>query len=106
LVTLDFSACKCVDQVFGEMRTKMEWPSWYGQNLDALWDILCGMPYKGDGFTILRPRRFTGTPDGMDDRFTEYVDKICAVFQEAQSEAELTVQIKYTDNEPEYERIK
>jgi len=100
-VTLDFSACKYVGELFGEMRTKMEWESWYGENLDALWDILSGMPHKGDDFTILRPRSFTGIPYGKDAAFTEYVDKICSIFQEAQEEGILTVRFEYTEDRAE-----
>lgn len=66
--------------------------------MSALWDILWGMPYKGDGFTILRPRQFYHIPYGQDAQFTEYVDKICASFQRAQQEGVLTVTIQYTDN--------
>lgn len=100
-VTIDFSKCKYMSELFKEMRTKMEWDSWYGQNLDALWDILRGMTYKGDDFTIIRPRYFTGIPHGENAAFTDYVDKICSIFQKAQEQSILTVQFKYTDNETE-----
>ena len=100
-VTIDFSKYKYISELFKEMRTKMEWDSWYGQNLDALWDILRGMPYKGDDFTIIRPRYFTGIPHGENAAFTDHVDKICSIFQKAQEQSILTVQFKYTDNEIE-----
>lgn len=98
-VTLDFTGCKYIGEVFLEMRTKMEWADYFGENLDALWDILRGMPYKGDDFTIIRPRYFTGVAYGEDAGFTEYVDKICSIFQEAESKGYITVKIEYTDEE-------
>ena len=70
--------------VYEEMRRKMEWEDWYGANLDALWDILTGLPYRGDDFVILRPRHYHGIPYGQDDAFTSAVDEICAVFVQAQ----------------------
>ena len=102
-VTLDFTDCKYIGEVFLEMRTKMEWDDDFGENLSALWDILSAMPYKGDDFTIIRPRWFTGIPYGDNTGFTEYVDKICSIFQRAaaQDYLALTVQIVYTDGKPD-----
>ena len=99
-VTLDFTTQKYIYYIYQEMRKKMEWEDNYGENLDALWDILRGMPHKGDDFLILRPVRYTGIPYGDNNAFTEYVDSICDVFQEAQEKGYLTVKIQYTDNEP------
>lgn len=100
-VTLNFTSCKYMSELFKEMRTKMEWDDDLGENLSALWDILRGMPYKGDNFTIIRPRNFTGIPHGENIAFTNYVDKICSIFQRAQNRNILTVQIEYTDNKTE-----
>ena len=100
-VTLDFTACKYIGELFHEMRTKMEWDDDFGENLSALWDILWGMPYKGDDFTIIRPRWFTGIPHGQNVGLTEYVDKICSIFQRAEAQGILSVQIDYIDGKPE-----
>lgn len=96
-VTLDFTGCKYIGELFREMRTKMEWDDDLGENLSALWDILWGMPYRGDDFTIIRPRWFTGISHGQNASFTEYVDKICSIFQRAESQGILTARIEYTD---------
>lgn len=96
-VTLDFTDCKYIGELFLEMRTRMEWDDDLGENLSALWDILRGMPYKGDDFTIIRPRWFTGIPHGQNASFTEYVDKICSIFQRAENQGILTARIEYTD---------
>ena len=98
-VTLDFNSQKYIYYIYQEMREKMEWEDDYGENLDALWDILRGMPHKGDDFLILRPVRYTGIPYGDNDAFTEYVDSICDVFQKGHDRGILTVKIQYTDNE-------
>ena len=95
-VTLDFSKCKYLGEVFLEMRTKMEWEDWYGENLYAIWDILTGLPYYGNNFTILRPHFYTNIPHEQDKQFTEYIDKICAVFLRAERMyGEITVHIEY-----------
>lgn len=100
-VTIDFTPCKYTLELYKEMRTKMEWDDDLGENLSALWDILRGMPYKGDDFTIIRPRQFTGIPHGQDILFTEYVDKICGIFQRARDQGILTVKIQYADSNME-----
>lgn len=95
-VTLDFSKCKYLGEVFQEMRTKMKWEDWYGENLYAIWDILTGLPYYGNNFTILRPYFYTNIPHEQDKQFTEYIDKICAVFLRAERMyGEITVHIEY-----------
>ena len=97
-VVLDFRKCTSSFSVYEEMRKKMEWEDWYGTNLDALWDILTGLPYRGDDFVILRPRHYHGIPYGQDEIFTSTVDKICALFLEAQETyGEITVQIQYSE---------
>lgn len=97
-VTIDFTTCKYTQELYKEMRTKMEWDDDLGENLDALWDILWGMPYKGDDFTIIRPLYFKNIPHNQDSLFTEYVDKVCSIFQRAQQQGILTVSIKYVDD--------
>ena len=96
-IILDFRECRSISSVYAEMRQKMEWMDWYGENPDALWDILTGLPYRGDDFIILRPRYYCGISDGMDAYITSQVDLICEIFLEAQENyREITVQIKYT----------
>lgn len=95
-VTLDFSKCKYISEIYLEMRTKMKWEDWYGPNLDALWDILTGLPYYGNDFTIIRPYIYRDIPYEQDKLFTEYVDKLCTVFLRAERMyGEITVHIEY-----------
>lgn len=74
-VELDFSACTEREQLFEELSRKMDWQTWYGRNLDALWDVLTGLPHKGKRFTI-------ALPDAESD-IAAYAESICDVFREA-----------------------
>lgn len=97
-VTLDFTKCKYIGEAYLEMRSKMEWDDWYGENLSALWDILTGLPYKGDDFVILRPYMYLDIPYDKNAEFTESINKICDIFREAQDKYEdITVKIQYVD---------
>ena len=79
------------------MRTKMDWLDWYGENLDALWDILTGLPYTGDDFIILRHRSYQHFWF-CEKRMTEDIEEICQVFREAQEEyREIKVDIRYME---------
>ena len=74
-VELDFSRCTEKQELFREMREKMDWQKWYGNNLDALWDVLTGLPHKGKHFII-------SLPDAESD-IASYADSICDIFREA-----------------------
>ncbi len=95
-VTLDFTKCKYISEVYQEMRTKMQWQDWYGECIYAIWDILRGLPHYGDHFTILRPMHYTDIPYGQNEQFTRYVDKVCQAFLDAeQCCEEIQVKIEY-----------
>ncbi|MBP0973794.1 MAG: barstar family protein [Oscillospiraceae bacterium] len=98
-VILDFTKCRYLQEVYDEMSKQMEWEEGYGHNLDALWDILWGMPYKGNDFIIRRPVRFTKIPYGQNEEFTDYVNRICEVFDMAQNHGYLTYRIEYVTDE-------
>ena len=72
---LDFSRCTEKQELFNELRDKMDWQKWYGNNLDALWDVLTGLPHKGKHFIITLP---AGESD-----IAAYADSICDIFREA-----------------------
>ena len=44
---LDFSACTTLGEVYVVIQKELELPEWFGANLDALWDILTGLPHAG-----------------------------------------------------------
>ncbi len=41
-VVINFSKCKYPMDLHSEIKEKLELPEWYGNNLDALWDMLTG----------------------------------------------------------------
>ena len=41
-ITIDFSKCQYPMDLHNEIKEKLELPEWYGNNLDALWDMLTG----------------------------------------------------------------
>ncbi len=77
VVTLDFSACGSVPALYGELRRKLAWQDWYGENLDALYDVLTGLPHKGGRFIFLMPSA------AAPDKVRAYAEKLRRVFAEA-----------------------
>jgi len=73
-IILDFSACDDRRDFYRVMREKMDWQEWYGSNLDALSDILTGLPHKGSRFALIMPR---------EENVRGYAEKIAAIFTEA-----------------------
>lgn len=76
-VTIDFSACLSRKELYAELRSKMQWQEWYGENLDSLWDILTGLPHRGKKFVIVPP-----SADASED-IKNYAALIESVFEEA-----------------------
>lgn len=74
-VSLDFSACRNRQDLYALMRRRMLWQDWYGENLDALYDVLTGQPFLGKRFTFLMPEEASPAYG--------YAQRIAAVFQEA-----------------------
>ena len=78
VVFLDFSSCVDIPSLFSELRQKMGWEDWYGENLDALHDILTGLPHRGIRFVITLPSE--GAPSDV----RIYSSRILSVFQETE----------------------
>ena len=74
-IVLDFSRCEERRELFEVLSERMLWRENYGRNLDALYDILTGMPHLGRSFVITLPRKDAAC------RF--YAEKIYGVFEEA-----------------------
>ena len=77
ITVLDFSLCTRKDELYKELRRKMGWKEWYGDNLDALWDVLTGLEHEGTKFVIMPP--FPNAGEGI----CSYVNKIEDCFKEA-----------------------
>lgn len=98
VVVLDFCNCDEDHSPYYVMRREMKWFSYFGDGLDALWDILTGMPYYGDDFIIKRLKKHSYMMWYGEVDYTERVDKICKIFREAAEECgNITVTIEYCD---------
>ncbi len=75
-VTLDFSGCETRKDLYAVLRREMLWQDFYGENLDALWDILTGLPHRGSSFSFVMP-------ENADSEAGVYARRICAVFEDA-----------------------
>ena len=73
-VTLDFSQCEDRAGLYKELRRKMLWQDWYGESLDALHDILTGLPYLGKSFSFKLPG------ESAPESCQSYARKICDEF--------------------------
>ena len=55
VVFLDFRHSADIPALYEELRSKMAWEPWYGESLDALHDILTGLPHRGSRFVLMLP---------------------------------------------------
>ena len=80
VVFLDFRHSADIPALYEELRSKMVWEPWYGENLDALHDILTGLPHRGRRFVLLLPE--TDAPPEV----RLYAERIRRVFQASEEE--------------------
>ena len=73
-VLLDFSNCADIPDLYRELREKMGWERWYGENLDALYDILTGLEHRGSRFAMALPG------DDAPPEVRLYAQRICDIF--------------------------
>ena len=76
-VVVDFSLCWDIPTLYGEIRNKLQWQDWYGENLDALYDVLTGLPHRGERFLLVMP------PENSPQVARLYAERIRQVFAEA-----------------------
>lgn len=74
---IDFTSCKTLGEVHLVIKEELEFPDFYGENLDALWDSLTGLMYVPANVTIKK---------GGSRELTKEIDKIIQVFEEAKEE--------------------
>lgn len=82
-IIIDFSKCKYPLDLHNEIREKLNLPEWYGNNLDALWDMLTGFietPIKIS--VVFKPETKAA------ENLKENVLKIIETFKEAAEEDE------------------
>ena len=75
LVVLDFRACRERAELYDVLAEAMLWEPWYGRNLDALYDLLTGLPHLGVRFRML--------PPAVDAPCRGYAEIIAQVFSDA-----------------------
>ena len=80
VVFLDFRHSADIPALSAELRSKMAWEPWYSENLDALHDILTGLPHRGRRFVLLLPE--TDAPPEV----RLYAERIRRVFQDSEEE--------------------
>ena len=80
-VSLDFSACRERAELYAVMADAMLWQSDYGHNLDALYDIVTGLPHLGRRFILRLP-----APDAPCRGYAEIIGQ---VLEDAGAEAEI-----------------
>ncbi len=76
-VTIDFTGCKNIREVFSRMDEKLDFPEFYGKNLSALWDMLTGF-IEWDQIIYLKGCA------GVDEKLKTYMQKVIEVFHEAE----------------------
>ena len=82
-VVIDFSKCKYPMDLHNEIRKKLELPVWYGNNLDALWDMLTGFIETPIEITVIyKPENKAA------ENLKENVLKVIETFKEAAQEDE------------------
>lgn len=89
-VVIDFSKCKYPMDLHNEIREKLELPEWYGDNLDALWDMLTGFIETPIEITVIyKPENKAA------ENLKENVLKVIETFKEASEEdEEIKINIK------------
>lgn len=77
-VVINFSKCKYPMDLHSEIKEKLELPEWYGNNLDALWDMLTGFIETPVNITVIfKPETKAA------EALNENVMKIIETFKEA-----------------------
>lgn len=83
IIVIDFSKCKYPKDLHDEIREKLDLPEWYGNNLDALWDMLTGFIETPIEITaIYKPENKAA------ENIKESVLKVIETFKEASEEDE------------------
>ena len=72
---LELGECRTRAELYAVLREGMDWKPWYGENLDALWDVLTGEEPPQTRYTIALPRQ--------DSPIRGYAEKLHALFAEA-----------------------
>ncbi|MBQ1278886.1 MAG: barstar family protein [Clostridia bacterium] len=80
-ISIDFSQCKYPMDIHCEIKEKLKLPEWYGNNSDALWDMLVGFISTPIEITVIfKPEK------EVSKNLKESVLRIIEIFKEAAAE--------------------
>ena len=74
-IILDFSNCKYISEIYKEIKNKFDFPPYYGENLDALWDCL-------DCYTPEPLKVSVCGIEKMSDDMRDYMNGVVTVFND------------------------
>ena len=74
MINLDFSNCNYISEIHKELKNKFDFPEYYGENLDALWDCL-------DYYTSQNLIVMISGFQIIEKQFDDYASKIKEVFK-------------------------
>ena len=83
-IVLDFTGCKYITEVHWRIRDTFHFPGFYGENLDALWDMGCDYigSWKPETTTAIIIRGVYQLPKDIREYF---LDKIMGVFYDIEN---------------------
>ncbi len=82
---INFTDCRTLGELHQMLKDELELPSFYGENLDALWDSITGLMYVPANVTIKK---------GGAKELAGYIDKIIEIFNRAVDEyGDITVEV-------------
>lgn len=76
-IIIDFTGAEYIRQIHLILKEKLNFPEWYGENLDALWDLLTGYVAP----CIVDFKGFTK----VSEELTPYLQKVLKIFLEAEA---------------------
>lgn len=79
-IILDFTGCKYITEVHWKIRDTFLFPSFYGENLDALWDMGCD--YIGSDEKVFEFAKIRGVDTLPKDIKEYFLDKVMNIFYE------------------------
>lgn len=79
-IILDLTGCKYITEVHWKIRDTFYFPSFYGENLDALWDMGCD--YIGSDEEVFEFVKIRGVETLPKDIREYFLDKMMDIFYE------------------------
>lgn len=79
-IILDFTGCKYITEVHWKIRDTFHFPSFYGENLDAFWDMGCD--YIGSDEEVVEFVKIRGVETLPKDIREYFLNKMMDIFYE------------------------